>query len=148
MAGGKSLNKFRSVQRTLQRMKWLYYTGVWGMDLDPTVLMSLSARLDRTFPGGIHLGRHVYVAFEATILTHDLTRGIYLHTRVGDNCFIGARSVVMPGVTVGSNSIVGTGAVVTKDVPARSVVVGNPATVIRTDIEVGPYGRLIKVDAT
>lgn len=47
------------------------------------------------------------------------------------NCWIGAGSVILPGVTVGENSIVGAGSVVTKDVPDNTVVAGNPAKFIK-----------------
>ncbi|MDE6634653.1 MAG: sugar O-acetyltransferase, partial [Bacteroidaceae bacterium] len=50
---------------------------------------------------------------------------------VGNNVWFGGNVVVLPGVTVGDNSVVGAGSVVTKDVPAFSVVAGNPARVIR-----------------
>lgn len=50
---------------------------------------------------------------------------------VGDNVWIGGSAVILPGVTIGKNAIVGAGAVVTKDVPANSIVGGNPAKVIR-----------------
>jgi carbonic anhydrase/acetyltransferase-like protein (isoleucine patch superfamily) len=52
--------------------------------------------------------------------------------RVLDNCFVGVNSILMPGVTVGPNSIVGAGSVVTRDVPARSVAAGVPARVLCT----------------
>lgn len=51
---------------------------------------------------------------------------------VFDNCFIGARAIVMYGVKIGPNAIVAAGSVVTKDVPEGSVVGGNPAKVIST----------------
>lgn len=51
---------------------------------------------------------------------------------VEDYARIGANSTVLPGVRIGRNSIVGAGSVVTKDVPENSVVVGNPARVIKT----------------
>lgn len=51
---------------------------------------------------------------------------------IGDNVWIGSGAIVLAGVTVGENSVIGAGAVVTKDVPANVVVVGNPATVVRT----------------
>jgi acetyltransferase-like isoleucine patch superfamily enzyme len=47
------------------------------------------------------------------------------------NCWIGANSVILPGVTVGVNSVVAAGSVVTKDVPADTVVAGVPARVIK-----------------
>lgn len=47
------------------------------------------------------------------------------------NCWIGAGAVILPGVTVGENSIVGVGSVVTKDVPDNTVVAGNPAKFVK-----------------
>lgn len=75
------------------------------------------------------------------ILAHDTTRRLHRHTRIGRRCFVGARPLILPGITIGDGSIVAAGAVVTRDVPPASVVAGNPAKVIRSDIEVGPYGR-------
>jgi len=48
-----------------------------------------------------------------------------------DNVWLGGSVVVCPGVTIGANSIIGAGAVVTRDIPANSIAVGNPARVIR-----------------
>lgn len=47
------------------------------------------------------------------------------------NVWLGARVIVLPGVTIGAGSVIGAGGVVTKDIPPRSVAVGNPARVIR-----------------
>ncbi len=144
----RSLNRLLWLRRALVRAKWLVYTRVWGMDIDPTATFSLSARFDRTYPRGIHVGAESYIAFEAAILAHDMTRGLYLHTRIGRRCFIGARSMILPGVTIGDGSIIGSGSVVTRDVPPRSVVAGNPARVIRSGIEVGCYGRFSDAEET
>lgn len=138
----KSLNKFKSIRLLLVAVKRLYLTRIWGMDLDPTCQFSLSTRFDKTFPRGIHVGAETYLAFDAAILSHEMIRALYAHTRIGRRCFIGARSMIMPGVSVGDGSIVAAGSVVTKDVPPRCIVAGNPARIIRSDIEVGPYGRL------
>lgn len=51
---------------------------------------------------------------------------------IGNNVWLGANVSVLPGVTIGDNTVVGSGAVVTKDLPANSVAVGNPAKVIKT----------------
>lgn len=51
--------------------------------------------------------------------------------RIGRNCWIGAGALLMPGVTIGDNTVVGAGSVVTKDLPADVVAVGNPCRVLR-----------------
>lgn len=81
-----------------------------------------------------------------TILGHDASPALFLEelqgtgifdrksykreTRIGNRVFIGVNAVVLAGVTIGDNCIVGAGAVVTKDIPAGSVVAGNPAKII------------------
>ena len=56
------------------------------------------------------------------------------------NAKVGANATLLPGVTIGENSLVGAGAVVTKDVPANKVVAGNPAKIIN-DVSNLPYGE-------
>ena len=51
--------------------------------------------------------------------------------RIKKNAWIGARVSILPGVTIGENAIVGTGSVVTKDVPDNAVVVGVPAKIVK-----------------
>lgn len=50
---------------------------------------------------------------------------------IGKNVFIGARSIVMKGVTIGDGAVIGAGSVVTKDVPANAIVAGNPAKIVK-----------------
>lgn len=143
-----SLNRLSILRNLLVSMKRGLYIRVLGMDIHPTVQLSLSAKPDRTFPRGVHIDEYTYLAFNARVLTHDRTRGLYLHTRIGKNCFIGGESIILPGVTIGDNCVIGAGSVVTKDVPDCSVVAGNPAKVLRTDISVGRYGRFEDADDT
>ena len=115
----------------------------------------------------VHLGRNVYTNFGLTLVddTHiyigdytmigpnvtlataghpidpDLRRkGLQynLPVRIGRNCWLGAGVIVMPGVTIGDNSVIGAGSIVTKDIPANVVAVGNPCRVLR---QIGEHDR-------
>jgi acetyltransferase-like isoleucine patch superfamily enzyme len=120
----------------------VFLRRVWGMDIGEDCRISLKAKLDFTNPHGVHIGDGTYLAFESVIFTHDMSRALHVHTYVGRNCFIGARALIMPGVKVGDHCIVGAGAVVTKDVPRGSIVVGNPASIIRSNIRTKKFGIL------
>lgn len=54
-----------------------------------------------------------------------------LPVHIGRNCWLGAGVIVMPGVTIGDNSVIGAGSVVTKDIPENVVAVGNPCRILR-----------------
>ena len=54
-----------------------------------------------------------------------------LPVRIGKNCWLGAGVIVMPGVTIGENSVIGAGSVVTRDIPPNVVAVGSPCRVLR-----------------
>lgn len=51
--------------------------------------------------------------------------------KIGDRCWIGANTIILPGVTIGDNVVIGSGSIVTRDIPSNSIAVGNPARVIR-----------------
>jgi acetyltransferase-like isoleucine patch superfamily enzyme len=104
-------------------------TSFWGMDIHPTAQIALSALIDRTWPRGVHIREDVYFGEEAVLLTHDFTRGIYMHTTVGARTKVGARAIIMPGVTIGADCLVMPGALVIRDMPDRSRALGNPAVV-------------------
>jgi maltose O-acetyltransferase len=84
----------------------------------------------------IEIGDNVTIAPRVHILCHDAsTKGFLGYTKIGrvnigNNVFIGAESVVLPGVTIGSNVIIGANSTVTHDIPDNSVAVGSPARVI------------------
>ena len=61
-----------------------------------------------------------------------------LPVRIGRNCWLGAGVIVMPGVTIGDNTVIGAGSIVTKDIPANVVAVGNPCRILRP---VGQHDR-------
>lgn len=59
--------------------------------------------------------------------------------RIGNNVWIGAGSIILPGIQIGENSVIGAGSVVTKDIPANVVAVGNPCRVLR---EIGEQDKI------
>jgi maltose O-acetyltransferase len=108
----------------------------------------------------IHIGENFYANFDCVILDVCEVRigencfmapGVHIYTAahpihpferiagpefgkpvtIGDNCWIGGRAVINPGVTIGKNVVVASGSVVTKDVPDNVVVGGNPARIIK-----------------
>lgn len=84
----------------------------------------------------ITIGNDVTLAPRVHILAHDASTKNFLgYTRIGlvcigNNVFIGAESIILPGVRIGDNVVVGAGSVVTKNIPSNSVVMGNPARVV------------------
>ena len=115
----------------------------------------------------VHFGKNVYANYNLTLVddTHiyvgDYTmfgpnvtiataghlidpslreRGLQYNmpVRIGRNCWLGAGVIVMPGVTIGDNTVIGAGSVVTKDIPSGVVAVGNPCRVMR---QIGEHDR-------
>lgn len=86
----------------------------------------------------IEIGDNVTLAPRVHILCHDASTKQFLNytkigrVNIGDNVFIGAESVVLPGVHIGCNVIIGANSTVTHDIPDNSVAVGSPARVICT----------------
>ena len=110
-----------------------YFTKVWKMDLGEGTSISFSAKLDKTNPSGLHIGKYTTVTFGAAILTHDWVNNCSRDVYIGDNCFIGAHSIILPGVTIGNSCIVAAASVVARNVPDGSLVAGNPARVVERD---------------
>lgn len=91
-----------------------------------------TSKIDKVHAYLLEIGDNVTVS-DARILMHDASMKQatgytkMAKVRIGNNVYIGADAIVLPGVTIGDNVIVGAGAVVTKDVDSNSVVAGNPA---------------------
>lgn len=133
-------------------IKYLQFLGV-NIQGQPSYISS-----DVYFDGHdyslITIGSDVTISMGVTLLTHDysIARGIeavygkkvwksedtpyFLKPiTIGDNCFVGAGSILLPGTTLGENCIVGSHAVVKGDIPDNSVVVGNPAKIVAKTTE-------------
>ena len=126
------------------RLRYLYQTRWLKRDIPPTALVSFGSRLDKVNPRGIHIGEESYIASGARILSHDYCLRRHADTRIGKRCFIGADALVLCGVTIGDNVIVGAGSVVTRNTPPNSIVAGNPARIIREGIQTAKYGQLVQ----
>lgn len=88
----------------------------------------------------IYIGDHVMIGPNVTLATagHPIDpeyrkrlAQFNLPVRIGNNVWIGAGCVVLPGVTIGENSVIGAGSIVTRDIPANVVAFGNPCAVMR-----------------
>ena len=80
------------------------------------------------------LGPNVVIATAGHPILPELRPLAYQYNmpvRIGKNCWLGAGVIVLPGVTIGANSVIGAGSVVTKDIPSNVVAVGNPCRVLR-----------------
>ena len=120
---------------------WLL-TSIYKMDIAKNARISYGTKLDKTFPKGIHIDEESYLASGAVVFSHDFSRSIRTHTYIGKKCFIGVNAIIMAGVTIGDEVIVGSGALVTKDIPSNSIVAGNPARVLKSGISTTKFGQL------
>ncbi|EGJ27719.1 sugar O-acetyltransferase [Streptococcus porcinus] len=94
--------------------------------------------VDDTF---ITIGDNTMIAPNVTIIsgTHPLQPSLReqglqynLPVQIGKNCWIGANTTVLPGISIGDNSVIGANSLVTKDIPANSLALGSPARVIKS----------------
>lgn len=97
-----------------------YLSGEGGLDIGEEVLIGPHAAL-------LSAG-HSLDASEPRVARNPLTRA---PIRIGSGAWIGARVVVLQGVTVGEGAVIGAGSIVTRDIPSMAVAVGNPARIVR-----------------
>jgi acetyltransferase-like isoleucine patch superfamily enzyme len=100
--------------------------------------------------GGLTIGAHCAISLGCQLMTHDTVRRALSGGRaeaerapvvIGDCCFLGTHVTVLRGVTIGDHCVIGAGAVVTRDVPPRTIAVGVPARPAGT-VEVGADGAV------
>ncbi|MGS0683090.1 acyltransferase [Shewanella sp. 125m-7] len=130
------------------REKVLYFRYVYfkakGVNIARTARVSLGAKLDPVAPRLITIGNYTQIADDVIILTHDYSRDMKAKTVIGNNSFIGVKSVIMPGVHIGDHVVIGAGSIVTKNIESNSLAAGNPCKVLKEGINTERYGKIIK----
>jgi acetyltransferase-like isoleucine patch superfamily enzyme len=105
-----------------------------GVQLGHNTIINRDVLLDGRM--GLEIGSNVSISEGTAIFTleHDPSDPTFMEqgapVRIGDYAFIGARAIILPGVTIGEGAVVGAGAVVTRDTPPFTIVAGVPARVI------------------
>lgn len=117
----------------LTRKPCLHTLKRQGLKFGSNLNVQFNSSIDISHCWLISIGNNVTLAPGATILAHDAsTKRLTGYTKIGvveigDQVFIGANAIILPGTHIGNNSIIGAGAIVTKNVPDGVVVAGNPA---------------------
>ncbi len=134
---GQCVHVITARDRKVMLTVWEHEDGAGHINVGDYCLLCPGVRLDSAC--GIELGANTMIASSAYITdadwhdVYDRSRPIGASAPVvlEENVWIGDSAIVCKGVTVGANSIVGAGAVVTHDVPANTIAAGNPARVVR-----------------
>lgn len=134
---GRCVHVVAAPDRRVRMTTWEHEDGGGRIDIGDYGLICPGVRLDSACH--IEVGSNTMIAAGAYLTDadwHDLydrTRIIGRHSKVTleDNVWIGDGAIVCKGVTVGANSVIGAGSVVTRDIPANVVAAGNPASVVR-----------------
>jgi len=109
-----------------------------GLRAERPVRFSRGSYIDAAFAWAIEIGAYTILSTDVRIFAHDASiKRLTGYTevapvKIGKRCYLGAGVVVLPGATIGDEAILGAGAVVRDEIPARAVAVGAPARVVTT----------------
>ena len=159
--------------KIMQRVNYKYYLKHYPLylkkmgvnftgDISNTGFIASNVKFDSVaYANRISIGENTIISGGVTFLVHDYSIATAIRTvrpvkkgalphflkdiKVGNNCFIGMRSIILPGTTIGDNTIIGAGSVVKGNIPSGVIVAGNPAKVIKTTEEYAKH-HLEKMD--
>lgn len=146
---GNFLHLISSANKPIRMTTWSSKQGRGAITIGDYCLISPGVEI--TSAHAITIGDNSMIAAECVITDSDW-HGLYNRTRpfrctkavtLGDNVWLGARTIVCKGVTIGDNSVIGAGSVVVSDIPANVVAAGNPARVVK---QLNPNRRMLKRD--
>lgn len=129
----------KAIKELINRLRGEYTTEkliAMGMKVGKNFGRLNGVVLDPSHCWLIEIGDDVTLAPRVHVLCHDASTKMFLNytkigrVTIGDRVFIGAESVVLPGVTIGDDVVIGANSTVTHDIPSNSVAVGSPAHVI------------------
>lgn len=125
-------------------------------DIKNTGFIASSVKFDSVaYANKIEIGENTIISGSVLILVHDYSIATAIRTiapvkkgalphflkevKIGNNCFIGIRSIILPGTTIGDNTIIGAGSVVKGNIPSGVIVAGNPAKIIKSIEDYAKY---------
>ncbi len=131
-------NVLRKVYRRILRQDPVKELIKKGLIVGENFNMLSDVIIDYSHTWHIEIGDDVTLAPRVHILAHDASTKKHLNytrigkVKIGNRVFIGASSIILPGVTIGDDVVIGAGSVISRDVPNGHVIAGNPAKIICT----------------
>jgi maltose O-acetyltransferase len=117
-------------EQTIRRMR------AQGLQAPDPFYAAARVSIDPGFAWAVEIGRDATISANVQIVAHDSamfrSTGYTLvrPVKIGERCYIGAGTTILPGSVIGNDAVIGAGSVVTGEIPAGAVAVGNPARVI------------------
>ncbi len=108
----------------------------WGGNVGKNIFLGEGVIIDTIRPDLLTIGDNTLITARCMILTHFYKNGNFYYgdVKIGSGCFIGMNTIIANSVTIGDNSVIGAGSIVTKDIPENEVWAGNPARFIKKRI--------------
>jgi len=137
----RKINILRIISQSRLRIRLFIYRRIRKIRIGRNTYISPKAYIDHHKSFSVEIGDNCYITRDCIILDHTQEKQggplklwgeiEYGKVKIGNNVFIGVKSVIMPGVTIGDNVIIGAMSLVTKDVPSNVIAFGQPAKVIK-----------------